>query len=258
MSRKHGGSKVALVVTSLLVAGCGREATMPTQPDVPAVLAPGNKVDTDSRANLVWADNVLVGGSMVPAGIQGDSRDKFGNPAGLPSDEYQAKHCGVAAIIYNGSNETGALKVSLPDSVGYPAQLLSACGAPKAVRFYLGGPGMPPTVPGHDMVFFVDQIWQLGAGQSRLQAQGFWVEQPGCQQLKFDALFPPSSNVRVTRLADIGTVRQWRVESQGNHTAICVNTDKRGRAVPSTTTYVLPFAFVVTEVPYPAWLSGYP
>jgi hypothetical protein len=55
-----------VILSTLAISGCGREPSVPTQPDVPPLLAPGNTVDTDSRANLVWADNVLVGG--IPDG----------------------------------------------------------------------------------------------------------------------------------------------------------------------------------------------
>jgi hypothetical protein len=52
------------------------------------------------------------------------------------------------------------------------------------------------------------------------------------------------------------TERQWRVESQGSHQAVCVTYKPNGAINTVGPWYYLPFSFVVTEVSYP-W-SKYP
>ena len=219
----------------------------------------GGKPDTASRANLVWADQVNVAGpgqpeDWRPAGIQGDGRLKDGTAAaGSPSNEYQGAYCGVAARINNARNENNALSYD-PDARYDAATMQAACGSARAYRFFLGGPVAAPTLSSPQS--FVDNIWTLSLGESRQQAQGFGVQLSGCDRLMFSAKYPPASDMRVTRLPDVTTAsgkaaRQWRVESQGSHVAMCVVADKRGVLQPTGVSYYLPFALTVTEVPYP-------
>jgi hypothetical protein len=210
--------------------------------------------DTKSRANLVWADLVNVASpgapeNWQPAGIQGDNRNKYGVVGGLPSDEYQGAHCGVVAFIFNQStNDSGDLKVDI--DVGYTASMAQSCGPVRTHNFYLAGTSAAPTPIGGE--FYAVSIWQLGPGESRLQGLAFATQGqlPNCK-LWFDNAFPPANHVRVTRLPNLGGVRQWRVESQGSHIASCTVADKRGNSVPTGVSYYLPFSVLVTEVPYP-------
>ena len=46
-------------------------------------------------------------------------------------------------------------------------------------------------------------------------------------------------------------VRQWRIESQGTHQAVCLVFNTNGSIKSMGPWYFLPFAVTVTEVPYP-------
>jgi hypothetical protein len=243
----------AVLATAAAALSCTESSTAPTHPETPAPAFAASQTEL-SRAHLVWADqvNLAAPGSTPdwqPAGIQGDDRDRFGAAGGIASDEYQGAFCGVTAFIWNArANESGTLKVD-PDA-GYTSSLSSSCGSARTFRFYLNGTGSAPASIG--ALFLVTAIWKLEANASVLQSMSFAPQGAltACE-LQFDNAFPPASHVRVTRLADVGSVRQWRVESQGSHRAACTVPDKRGRPVPTGVSYFLPFSITVTEVAAP-------
>src|SRR2546428_4371707 len=142
---------VRVVALPLLLMACHGQPTEPSIQNVPGVAGPTGapsaaraKVDTDSRANLVWADSILVNASFVPAGIRGDGRLKTGAAStGTPSNEYQGAVCGVQATLWTGSGESGDLNFK-PDGE-YSSTMQPTCGAARAYNFFLGGPSAPPT-----------------------------------------------------------------------------------------------------------------
>jgi hypothetical protein len=243
----------AVLAAAALATACSEGPTNPSRPETSTPLFAKDNNDL-SRANLVWADEVNVAAPGTtpdwrPAGIQGDDRDRFGAVGGSSSDEYQGAFCGVTAFIWNArDSQSGTLKVD-PDA-GYTSSLSSSCGSARAFRFSFDGPDAAPTAIGAFML--VNAIWKLGAGASVLQSQSFSMQGAltACE-LQFDNAFPPASHVRVTRLPDVGSARQWRVESQGSHRASCTVPDKRGRPVATGVSYFLPFSVTVTEVPAP-------
>jgi hypothetical protein len=242
------------VLALLTISACTEAPTEAPFTRAPTPLFAGGAKAQFSRAHLVWADQVDVAtaGSPAdwqPAGIQGDDRNRFGVAGGLPSDEYQGAFCGVAAFIFNSRpTESGTLKVD-PDSE-YLTSMASSCGPARSFHFYLDGPGQPPTPIG--ALTNVDAIWSLAPGAVVLQSLSF-ANQGATTSCKlwFDDAYPPASHARITRLADVGAARQWRIESQGSHRASCTTPDKRGRPVPTGVSHYLPFAVTVTEVPPP-------
>jgi len=239
-------------VTAALACTDGTTGPGPTQTPRPSLAQGDNDL---SRAHLIWADLVNVAPSGLPAdwhpsGIQGDDRDRLGIAGGTPSDEYQGRFCGVAAFIWNARpSQDGSLNID-PDAE-YAFAMSSSCGLPRTFRFLLNGPGGSPTDVGAHIT--VTGIWKLAAGASVLQSQVVGMQNAinSCQ-LRFDDAFPPANHIRVTRLANVGSARQWRVESQGSHRASCTVLDKRGRPVATGVSHYLPFSVTVTEVPPPA------
>src|SRR4029077_5506785 len=89
------------LAAAALAVGCGDPQTDVAGPRGAGPAFAKTQVDSNSRANFVWAYPVLVNGIWLPAGIRGDGRLKNGSPAtGTPSNEYQGAYCGVAAILY--------------------------------------------------------------------------------------------------------------------------------------------------------------
>ena len=148
-----------------------------TEPHSGSVFAK-NQVDTNPRANLVWADFLLVDGVQTPAGIRGDGRLKNGAvSAGTPSNEYQGAWCGTSAF------RLGADLDFKPNS-GWTRSMQSACGSERLYRFYLNGPtGTPVAVGSHSIA---RGLWSLAIGQSAAQWEGFGVQLPGCDLLMFN------------------------------------------------------------------------
>ena len=243
---------VSKLVALAVVIGCTDNAVRPA--DIPQVVrqaVAGGKVDQDTRANMVWADQVVIDGVDTPSGIRGDDRNKYGQFA-LPSDEYQGTHCGVRAYIFNGPKQNGTL--DFDNDTGWQFTMQSSCGPARKLQLFQNGPENPPLISGPHSTAY--GIWQLAAGATRLQGQEFGVQLTGCQRFSFDDAYPPANHVRVTRLPDVTrtdglVVRQWRIESQGSHRAMCINAGPGGRFTPSGVSYFLPFSVVVTEVPYP-------
>jgi hypothetical protein len=219
------------------------------------LLAKGKPVDTNSRANLVWADSVLMNGNMVAAGIGGDGRLKDGSPSsGSPSNEYQAAWCGVSAFFASGTD------LNFKPNSSWTTSMQSACGSQRLYTFYWNGPDAPGTTNGPHSIAY--GLGSLTVGQSVSQSEAFGVQLQGCDILMFSdsARYTPSNSPRQTRLPDVivngVTERQWRIESQGTHQGACVTYNHNGSVKSVGPWYVLPFSLTVTEVSYP-W-SSYP
>jgi hypothetical protein len=232
-----------------LVLACSAEnATTPSARHVDASPLAAQSV---SRADYVFADsvNVAAAGSApqwTMTGIKGDGRLKNGAAStGSPSNEYQGGSCGVDGTL--GSTATFNTD---PDH-GWTTAMQATCGGPRLFNFYLNGLGGAPTAIGPHSV--TDAFSGLAVGASTTRESRFGVQLSTCDGLRFTNAFPPSNNARVTRLPDVpgatGFVKQWRIESQGSHLAACILVGKAGRVTFTGTTYYLPFAITVTEVP---------
>jgi hypothetical protein len=184
----------------------------------------------------------------VPAGIRGDGRNRFGQPA-APLNEYQGDFCGVRTVIYNYKRPFGG--ISFDTDIYYDAATMSGpCGSRRTVDFYLGA--APTTSSPHVLV---GDLWNFVPGEVRLMNVTFGQELP-CSTLQFDAQFAGASSARVTRLPDVSAVRQWRVESQGNHQAACMKQLKSDRQADTGLRYYLPFSIIIMEIPAPS--ASYP
>lgn len=209
-------------------------------------------LEINSRGNIVFDASVNVAPPgqpplVAPAGIQGDLRDKFGTAASF--SEYQGKFCGVRSVIFwSGTNFSGDLVFDA--DIDYSVS--NGCGLPRTLNFYLsyqagGSTGAPTSAATFTNI---RQVMQMNPGEIRSQATHFnYVGLSNCSRLDFDAAMAGASNVTVTRLPDVNGARQYRVESQYPHMAMCVFW-KGGKYVQSGLKY-LPFAFTATEVPYP-------
>lgn len=259
---KRRAAAVAAVVALASLAGCDRRPAG-LDATAPPSLAAGGKVDQGSQARYTFADSVNVGTPLVPqwvpAGVRGDDRLRDGSPAGVlsagaPSNEYQGRFCGVNAVIGSGTGpETANLNYD-PD-MQWTSSLPAACHPARYYRVYLKGAGEPPGVSRPHQI--VADIATMAVGEVRVQPLRSGTLGDLGVGLWFDDAYPPASSVQVTRLPDAvdggRTVRQWRVETRGNHRAAGVvqSTSRKGGQVLTGTTYYLPFAMTVTEVPYP-------
>ena len=244
--------RVCGVLAALVALGCHESVT--AVPVTHATVNAARGVDTHSRANLVWQDAVDVGmpsvPNIVPAGIRGDGKDKFGQAA-APANEYQGDYCGVRAFIYDQRGEDGNLN---PDTDTDYNAAMATCGSARKMALYLAGTDAAPTMTGP--MFLIDAIWKLGPGAVVVQPMDFGVQDntSSCR-FSFNAAYTDASNVRLSRLADVQvggvTARQWRLESQATHKAACLATQPNGRYVDTGTRYTLPFAVTITQVPYP-------
>ena len=238
--------------TALVALGCERSSDSSLA--VSALTAPKaatSTVDTHSRANIVWDDQVMVNGHLDSAGIRGDGRNRKGQ-ALAPLNEYQSDFCGVRGLIYDQKNESGNLTLD-PDTY-YTATMSTLCGAARSMAFYLSGNAGSVTTAAPDIIG--PSLWSMAPDAVRLQAMLFGMQQVTCF-LKFDAAYAGASNALVTRLADGvdasgAVVRRWRLESQGNHKAACLTlTTNSDRWTDTGRRYYLPFAATVTQVRYP-------
>jgi hypothetical protein len=252
----------AVLAVAPLAACYGPPAGLDGPADAPS-LAAGGKVDQTSRARYSFADSVDVGTleapQWAPAGFRGDGRLRDGSPAtgtpfGAPANEYQGEFCGVNAVIGSGTGPETANFNYDPD-MRWTSALPSACQPARHYRVYLNGAGEPPGVSRPHQI--VADVATMAVGQTRVQPlQSGTLGDLGVG-LWFDDAYPPASSVQVTRLPDVvdggRTVRQWRLESRGSHRAMGVaqSTLPKRELVPTGTTYYLPFAMTVTEVPYP-------
>jgi hypothetical protein len=128
------------------------------------------------------------------------------------------------------------------------------CGGKRYYQFYFSGRGTAPLQFGPQL--YALKLGTLAVGQTLREEVHFGIQQTNCAPLRFDDAYPPSNSALVTRLTDSltssGPVRRWRVQSQGNHIAMCTLNTPRG--VKPIASYYMPFAYVITEVPYP-WPS---
>ncbi len=242
---------IPLLLAAFAAVGCENHPASPLSTEMPtAARAAAATVDTHSRANVVWDDQVSVSGALVVAGIRGDGRNRNGQAA-APFNEYQSDFCGVRGFIYDRKGESGNLTID-PDSY-YTTVMSTSCGAARSMSFFLSGIGGTATVAAPDII--VTGVWSMALEATRLQSVVFGMQHVTCQ-LNFDAAYAGASNARLTRLADAldasgATVRRWRVESQGNHMAACLTQATSGKYVDTGTRYYLPFAGTVTQVLYP-------
>lgn len=243
----------------MLAAGCGDQGTDVAGPRRSGPAFAKTQIDSNSRANFVWADSIFFDGAWVAAGIRGDGRLKDGSPASsTPSNEYQGKYCGVAAILYTaGTAPSGDMDYT--PGFNYTSSMQTACqGGPRVYEFYLSGDSahLTSSALASGPHSIARGLANLAPGAVVTQWEGFGIQQSNCPNLMFNDAFPPSQSLRYTRLADVvaggRTVRQWRIESYGSHVAACVaNGAKPGTYVPTGVTYFVPFALTVTEGPYP-------
>ena len=255
---------LSLVVAVMLAIGCSDQGTDVAGPRTAAPAFARTQVDSNSRANLVWADAVLINGVWVPAGIRGDGRLKDGSSATGPlSNEYQGGWCGVAATLATTGTSPGG-DMNYTPGISYTSSMQTACsGGARVYEFYLSADSahLNPTALVFGPHSIARGLANLAPGAAITQWEGFGIQQATCSILMFNDLFPPSQSLRYTRLPDVvvngRTVRQWRIESQGSHIAACVkNGSKPGTYVLQGPYYYVPFALTVTEVPYP--YSSYP
>lgn len=254
--RTTGRMMFGFLATLALIVACEQQlADAPPDGGTPEFA--GGKVDMTTRANYVFDDLINVGTvavpSWVPAGIRGDDRLKDGSPAtGVPTNEYQGAFCGVGAVIGSGQRGEG-LQFNFDPDNNWLASMAAACGgAPRYYRFYVDGLTAAPKNAGPQAI--ADNLGGLALGQTIVQPLRFGTKDYLGYGLLFDDAYPPASSVKLTRIADVvvggRTVRQWRIESRGSHTAVGITFDKRGQIVPGNS-YYLPFGMTVTEVPYP-------
>jgi len=211
-------------------------------------------VDSEPRANLMWEDSVNTAqtgqpATWEPALITGDYRSRDGSPLSAgKSGEFQGSFCGSVSYL---RNVDGALNFEVDQQ--YDSSTMSIpCGGKRFYQFFFNGRGNTPLKYGPQHF-----VWDLGyfvVGESRLIGIMFGIQQTGCNGLHFNSLYAPASDARVTRITDTltaaGSARRWKVESQGNHRAMCTTPGKRG-PVPTGVSYRMPFAFTITEVLYP-------
>jgi hypothetical protein len=217
-----------------------------------------NKVDSHSRANLVWRDSVLLNGLTIGSGIRGDGRNRTGQRSGI-LNEYQGNFCGVEAFTWDQRGEDGSLNPDI--DVRYdPSTMSAACGSARQVAFFVGDAtsiGTSSTWTGPHIL--IGGIWTFSQGESRVQPMTYGTQQVICR-LEFDLQYAGAANARLTRLPDVQTTngsgqtvtaRQWRAESQGNHRAACLRLQPNGKYTDSGIRYFLPFSVTITQVPYP-------
>ena len=249
-------SRLLFALLSVAAAtACSDPSTQGLIDPGPARASSSTQTDTNPRANLVWADSVVVNGVTVAAGVRGDGRLKNGSLAmGTPSNEYQGAWCGVGAY------RSGTDLDFKPNPSSWTSALQAACGSQRLYNIYLNGSTSTPTPSGPHSI--ARGLWTLAVGQTATQWEGFGLGLVNCGILMFNdsARYAPASSLRQTRLADVTvngvTQRQWRIESQGSHQGACVLYNANGSVKSIGPWYYVPFSLTVTEVKYP-W-SHYP
>jgi len=232
----------------IVVTAAGKKGGIGTEA---FAIKPKPNADTNSRMNYVLATQVDVSpagspANLQPAGIIGDGRLRDGSSAAGGDSEYQGNFCGTVAWVYsmpdpNGSPGTGMLRFQ-------PGYGTNPCGDK---RYYLMNlDGVWTRV---DPLSRVPDVYWMSVGQTILSVEGFGIDLPDCQVLKFDPAVG-GDNVSVTRL-DAGTgPRRWLLRSHGAHMAACTVLRVKGPNgwIPTGKKYYLPFAITITEVPYPS------
>ncbi|HVD60639.1 MAG TPA: hypothetical protein VNC11_07170 [Gemmatimonadaceae bacterium] len=258
-------SRLVAGVTVIVLASWIPSCTSETAPD-PNGSAPrlSNSKSTstataDPNAYFTFADSINVAASGSPAswtraGIQGDGR-LINGAAGSASlsNEYQGDYCGVYAVV--GYSQKAEATFNVDSDINWTSTMQPVCGSARLFAFYLGGSAAPPTMNGPHSV--IDTLGVLSVGQVSHRLVKFGVQLSNCDGIRFGNDYPPASDAKVMRLADVTTssgsvAKQWRVESQGSHRGACVNRTKNGSFVSSGVTYYLPFAITIREVLQPA------
>jgi hypothetical protein len=208
--------------------------------------------DTNSRVNYVLANSVNVAPDgatpdVRQSGLIGDGRLRDGSSANGGDSEYQSRFCGSTGSIEtmtsaNGTPGNGNLAMQ-------PGNGNVVCVTPRYFVATLDG------VATHvNPLTRVPAIYTLGVGETRVTTASIAPNFSDCTYFEFDPAYGGSSVV-VTRLDDGTGVRKWFVKSKSPHVAACavLYAGKPGVKVTGKT-YYLPFAFTITEVPYP-WPS---
>ena len=209
------------------------------------------QVDTSPRVNIVF-DNVMnlaapgTAPQLGPTGIQGDSRDKNGAPSSV--SEYQGAFCHVEGKIFWSGNNFGGDMIFDP---GGPRDSNNPCGSVRSLKFFLsyqrgGALGAASIAAPFNNVRAV-MLMAPGEVISRNAAFNY-SGLANCDRIAFDGL-GGASQLRVTRLSDVGTSKQWRVESEYPHMAMC--TVPKAWSNISKGLHYLPVAYTITEIPYP-------
>jgi len=217
-------------------------------------------VDTYPRANVVWEDSVNVAAPgqperWEPALITGDYRTKTGTPITMgKSGEYQETFCGSSGLLRTKAMDDTAYALNFDPDFFWTSAMEGPCGGKRYYQFYFSGRGAAPLRYGPQ--HYALKLATLAVGQSFSEEVHFGIQQTNCAPLRFDSTYPPSTNALVTRLPDSvtssGPVRRWRVQSQGNHIAMC--TTGINKPIKPIASFYMPFAYVITEVTYP-WPS---
>lgn len=238
------------VIVGIFVVAC-TQVSEPSSVAVTPALRYAKPVDMQSRAIFTWADSVDIAPAgatpnWVTAGIRGDGRNRYGQPATI--SEYEGDFCGVSAFL-------GDTYASLNADVDfyYTSTMAPKCGSSRQWGFYFDGATTPTyRYAPHVIVMY---LGTLAVGQSISQADQFGINQPNCDILEFNDAYPPANNFVITRLPDVagqtGVVRQWRVSSQGSHRAMCTVRGNGGKIINTGVSHFLPFSYTLTEVPYP-------
>jgi hypothetical protein len=129
----------------------------------------------------------------------------------------------------------------------YTTNMSASCGARRTITVHAGGNLGDLTIAPY---FTVRNVAQLSVGESRSDIATFWLYRTNCHRIVFNRFQPGGNDVLIARLDNgSGPTRQWRIESQGAHMAVCIG-DGQSEA-PLGPAFSLPFSFVVTELLYP-------
>ena len=135
----------------------------------------------------------------------------------------------------------------------WTSTMAGACGSPRSFAFYLQGGNAAPTMIAPQAM--VEDLASVAVGQTATRAAVFGVQLSNCSSIRFNSAYGGSSNVSVTRLANVATsagpARSWIIESQGPHAGACVVTVKN-KLVATGAIYYLPFSITITEVLAPS------
>jgi hypothetical protein len=230
----------------LVAAGAafGCDASAPLGPDGPLFNngkgggkggGGGSTTSDVIQVRLDWDDHLVVdvGGAATPAGVRGDGRDATG---AVGSSAYQDGLCGVSAIVRTGSRSGGEL--------AFDAYSADGCDDLRVHHFYMDGAGSAPHTAATKTI--APGLWWMQVHETNEHSEGFHVGLPQCSRVMYSAALG-TDDPRRTRLADVDGARQWRIESQGSHRAVCVYT-ARGKEQVGQVSAPMPFAFTVTEV----------
>jgi hypothetical protein len=200
--------------------------------------------DLDSRINVYLYSTMPDGATRTL--LYGDGRGLDGAQSAVAGESaYPGERCGVRGKLFN---STSASKSG--DAVFQPAMDpdKSSCGQRSTrAEFTVGSPVTQNPFAN------VRQIWRLGPDEVLVQQMGWgnsgWLP---CGTRLTTLKYEPAqgSGVEVTRLADQGTARVWRITSTGNHKASCYKSS--GNTATLASLHYLPFHLVIVEVPPPA------